>query len=462
MKFQRALPSRVVFVSTVSALALIAVACGPGSESATPTAFPEPTLNSVTPPENFQTPIPSPEVATDPLPETVFAETPISNSFEKPTETVDITFDGLEAIVARRFQSQYGWFTDFNQRIVDLSEISSLLPRDGIIPIDAPTFAKVSEVPDYLRAREPVVALEIDGDARAYPLAMLMWHEIANDVVGGVPVSVTFCPLCNTAITFDRTVNGQELTFGTSGNLRRSDLVMWDRQTESWWQQITGEAIVGVNAGAGTKLKIINSPIIAWETFAEEYPDGLVMERIFDELGFPIRSYDNPPYAGYDNVDNTPFAFSGEVDDRLVATSRILAVKSEGRTVAYPFSFLAETQIVNDRVGDSDVVVFFDDGTLSAFVDGRQGDQISGSTTMFNRIVDGQTLTFTLGADGIIDIETQSTWSLLGTAESGPLAGKKLEPVIHANHFWFAWAVFEPDTEIRDGADDISGPTGRP
>ena len=131
MKFQRALPSRVVFVSTVSALALIAVACGPGSESATPTAFPEPTLNSVTPPENFQTPIPSPEVATDPLPETVFAETPISNSFEKPTETVDITFDGLEAIVARRFQSQYGWFTDFNQRIVDLSEISSLLPRES-------------------------------------------------------------------------------------------------------------------------------------------------------------------------------------------------------------------------------------------------------------------------------------------------------------------------------------------
>lgn len=460
MKFQRGLHGRVALFSAIVVFAVTAAACTTGSDSAIPTPIIETTPISDAPAQNSQTQIPSADTDTDLLPETLVSETPISRTFEKPTESVDITFDGPEAIVARRFQSQYGWFTDFNQRTVDLSEISSLLPRDRIIPIDAPTFAKVSEAPDYLRAREPVVALEIDGDARAYPLAMLMWHEIVNDVVGGVPVSVTFCPLCNTAITFDRRVNGQELTFGTSGNLRRSDLVMWDRQTESWWQQITGEAIVGVHAGAGAKLEFINSPIIAWETFSEEYPNGLVMERIFDDFGFPIRTYDNPPYAGYDNVDNPPFAFSEEVDDRLVATSRVLTVKSDVSTVAYPFSFLAEMQIVNDRIEDADVVVFFDDGTLSAFVDGKQADQIVGSTTMFNRNVDGQTLTFALKADGITDIETRSTWSLLGVAESGPLEGKRLEPVLHANHFWFAWAVFEPDTEIRDGVDDIMGSTG--
>ncbi len=159
-----------------------------------------------------------------------------------------------------------GWETDFSQRLVDLGDFVSILNRDGIDPIDEPAFASVSDPPSYMKPREPVIAVEINGDARAYPLAMLMWHEIVNDVVGGMPVTVTFCPLCNTAITFDRVVDGVELTFGTTGKVRNSDLVMWDRQTQSWWQQITGEALVGHYAGQGTELDVINSPIIAWES----------------------------------------------------------------------------------------------------------------------------------------------------------------------------------------------------
>jgi len=173
----------------------------------------------------------------------------------------------------------------------------TILGRDQIIPIDIPALLPVANAPDYMQPREPVISIVIEGDARAYPLAMLMWHEIVNDTVGGVPVTVTFCPLCNTSITFERVVDGQELTFGTSGMLRRSDLVMWDRQSQSLWQQITGNAIVGDFAADKTVLKQLPSAIIAWETFAESYPEGKVLRRVTNSVGMPIREYDRPPYA---------------------------------------------------------------------------------------------------------------------------------------------------------------------
>ena len=134
-----------------------------------------------------------------------------------------------------------GWKTDFSKHSVPFTEIrSGGPPRDGIPPIDNPAFKLVSNAPEYLADDEPVVSLEIHAEAKAYPLAILMWHEIVNDELGGIPVTVTFCPLCNTAIVFDRRLDGEVFDFGTSSLLRNSDLVMWDRQTESWWQQITG------------------------------------------------------------------------------------------------------------------------------------------------------------------------------------------------------------------------------
>ena len=130
--------------------------------------------------------------------------------------------------------------TDFSISNVDPSEIMSGGPgRDGIPPIDDPQFAKITEI-SALADTEPVIGLVLNGEERAYPLNILMWHEIVNDEVGGIPVAVTFCPLCNAAIVFDRRVDGKILDFGTTGNLRHSDLIMWDRQTESWWQQFSG------------------------------------------------------------------------------------------------------------------------------------------------------------------------------------------------------------------------------
>lgn len=433
---------------------VIAVACSSGSSGDTAVTQPAPG-NSPSPGATAiraQTPDPN---APTVQPATVPAGTAAPG---EPTPTPDLTFEATDERRALRFTELEGWETDFDQKLVGLDEFISILNRDGIDPIDAPTFASVSDAPSYMKPREPVIAIEINGDARAYPLAMLMWHEIANDVVGGQPITVTFCPLCNTAISFDRVVDGVELTFGTTGKVRNSDLVMWDRQTQSWWQQITGEAIVGHYAGLGTELEVINSPIIAWETFAEQYPEGLVMERIFDEVGFPVKSYDLAPYAGYDSVDVSPFAFDGEIDGRLPANLRVLTVELGDSVVAYPFPFLEESKVLNDSINDTDVVVFFDNGTLSAFIDSLETKLTSGSTTVFERTLDGQSLTFQVTEDGIRDIETGSLWNLLGVAVDGELTGAKLEPVIHANHFWFAWAVFQPETVIRDSLDAVVGP----
>ncbi len=128
----------------------------------------------------------------------------------------------------------FGWKTNFDLHSVPYAEIlPGGSPRDGIPSIDSPVFFIADDAPDYMRAQEPVIALESGGEAKAYPLAMLIRHEIVNDVLGGIPVAVTYCPLCNTALVFNRRVGGRVLDFGTSGNLRKSDLVMWDRQTQS-------------------------------------------------------------------------------------------------------------------------------------------------------------------------------------------------------------------------------------
>ena len=182
------------------------------------------------------------------------------------------------------------WRTNFDARSIDLNEITSGgPPKDGIPPIDDPVFEPLASV-NNLADTEPVVSIIINGDARAYPLQVLMWHEIVNDTVGGVPVSVTFCPLCNAAVAFDRRLDDMVLDFGTTGRLRNSDLVMYDRQTESWWQQFLGEAIVGDLTGR--TLKMIPSRLESFARFRDRAPEGKVL--VPNDPG--MRRYGANPY----------------------------------------------------------------------------------------------------------------------------------------------------------------------
>ena len=216
-------------------------------------------------------------------------------------------------------------------------------------------------------------------------LAMLIRHEIVNDVLAGIPVAVTYCPLCNTALVFNRRVGGRVLDFGTSGNLRRSDLVMWDRQTQSWWQQITGEAIVGDLTG--TRLTVIAAQILSFSDFRDAHPEGLVLSR---ETGiYPVSTYEVAPYAGYDRDGGEPFLFGGDVDPRLPPLERVLTIELAGETIAYPFSDLRRTPVINDVVGGHDVAVFYTGGTLSPFAGtGAALKRSVGSTGVFDPVAD--------------------------------------------------------------------------
>ena len=358
-----------------------------------------------------------------------------------------------------------GWDnTDFSKHTVSYLEIYSGGPgRDVVSPIDSPKFVEVASLPEYMEDNDPVISLQIDGEAKAYPLAILDRHEIVNDDLGGVPVTVTFCPLCNTAIVFDRRVGDRVLDFGTTGYLRKSDLIMWDRQTESWWQQITGEAVVGELTG--NQLKFIPAPVVSWADFRQAFPNGRLMSR---DTGFIASIYDYPLYKGYDigefisidpssgfSGEEKPFLFFGETDPRLEAMERVVGITVNDQSVAYPFALLSEHPAVNDSVGGKDLVIFYTGGTLTPFAAGRTQSRAVGSTAVYEPFVDGKKMTFKVHGDQIVDEQTGSRWNMLGQAVSGPLQGSQLSAVLHANHFWFAWAAFNPDTVVRT-AEDVS------
>jgi hypothetical protein len=337
-----------------------------------------------------------------------------------------------------------GWATDWNRHTVPYNELLALLPvRDGIPAIDDPQFISPEAASDWLAGNEPVIAFELDGDARAYPLQIMTYHEIVNDVVGDSPVTVSFCPLCNSAIVFDRDLDGTIYDFGTSGWLRHSDLVMYDRQSESLWQQFTGQGIVGEMAGA--QLTLLPSSMVSFADFKAAYPEGMVLSR---ETGHQ-RPYGQNPYPGYDTIGQNPFAFVGVPDGRLAAMERVIAVSLGEVDVAYPLSLVFEAGTINDTQGGQDLAIFHVGGTASALDSPviALGADV-GATGVFDPNLNGQKLTF-VKQDGIImDEQTGSTWSILGQATEGPLAGESLKPLIHGDYFGFAWAAFRPDTII--------------
>ena len=338
------------------------------------------------------------------------------------------------------------WSTDFCQSIVDFNEILVGNPtKDGIPSLTDPDMESIESAADWLSQRSPVIALEIEGEARAYPLAILIWHEIANDEIAGQPIAVTFCPLCNSAVTFARTVDGEVLDFGVSGLLRNSDLIMFDRRSESWWQQLTGEALVG--AYAGTMLDIVPSQVISFGSFAARYPDGLVISR---ETGHN-RRYGVNPYGDYDSQPGRPFLYRGEIDPRLDSpVDRVLAAIVGDVAVAYPFDALRAERVINDVVADTPIVIFYQGGVASAlgdrFIDNARD---TGAAGMYEATLDGRRLRFVAdGADGLRDEETGSTWNAFGEAIAGELAGRKLRWINAFPHFWFAWAAFHPETQV--------------
>jgi len=341
------------------------------------------------------------------------------------------------------------WTTDWSRTTIDIGELRAGLrgedPRDGIPPIDRPLFESVTAASEWLQPTEPGALVSLDGDVRFYPLSIMTRHEIVNDRFGNVPVAITFCPLCNTALAFDARVDGQRLRFGVSGLLRKSDLVMWDRQSETLWQQISGTGVIGEYAG--TELALVPTSIVSFGDFSATHPDGLSLSR---ETGFGT-SYGTNPYTGYSSgAGPIPAFFPEELDDRLPPMARVVSVIDDDAVTAYPFSAVSETGLIADQVGDLSIAIFWGGATTDA-LDGQSianSEQI-GSAIAYLAEFEGQPLTFTPnGDDTFTDAETGTTWNLLGAGISGENEGETLTIAPHRNEFWFAFAGFFPEGKL--------------
>jgi hypothetical protein len=339
--------------------------------------------------------------------------------------------------------------------LIDLDEIiSGGPPPDGIPPIDDPVYESIDDASDWLQPTSPVMVVDIEGDARAFPLAILTWHEIVNDDIGGVPLTVTYCPLCNSALVFDRTVEGPDgvevLDFGTSGRLYQSNLVMYDRQHRNLWTQFEGEGVVGERF-LGTRLERLPAWLLGFEEFAELHPDAQVLSR---ETGHS-RPYGTNPYTGYDAEGSQPFLFRGEIDGRFDAMTRLVGLAVGDDSVAVTLDRLREEQVVEVEVGDRAHTVLWAPGQASALDtaaidDGRD----VGQTAAFVAELDGEPVTLeSTEVDGrVLDTTSGSTFDLRGRAVDGPVEGRQLEAIPHDDTFWFVWVAFKPDTEIVTAA----------
>jgi len=335
--------------------------------------------------------------------------------------------------------------TDFSRATISYDQVmSGGPPKDGIPSIDEPTFVSISQADSWIAADETVQVVSVgsgeERETHIYPIQILMWHEIVNDTVAGRPVTVTFCPLCNTGIAFDRRFDGRLLDFGTTGRLRYSNLLMYDRQTETWWQQATGRGVAG--AYAGGRLEMVPMLTLAWSDATEEYPEARVLSK---DTGYN-RSYGRNPYSGYDTAER-PFLYRGPTDDEFSPMTRVVTVFHNDSSEAFPYPTLREERVVTTSLGGDPIAVFWAPGTASPLDAGSTaGGRDVGTANAFFARADGQELTFDVEDGDIVDEQTGSAWDVGGRATSGPLTGTRLEPMTTSQHFWFSWTAFEQES----------------
>lgn len=321
--------------------------------------------------------------------------------------------------------------------IVPLDQIvSGGPPPDGIPSIDNPKFISVQEASKFLEDSELVLGLNINGDIRAYPLQILVWHEIVNDEVGGVPVAVTYCPLCFTNQVFNRIIDGQEVVeFGTSGKLYNSNLVMYDRTSKSLWSQALAEGIVGKYAGI--KLERVPFDIAYWKEWKQLYPDSKVLSR---DTG-SNRPYGADPYGDYYTNSDVLFPVSNK-DGRLDLKEIVVGLENKGQYKAYKLQEIENKKVINDQVNGKSITLF----SLYPFMIRAYDPVVENGA---EKIV----LQFDYNAKNnkFIDKQTGSEWNFEGKAINGQMKGKQLTRIPFDEGFWFEWVAFHPKTEIYPG-----------
>ena len=301
-------------------------------------------------------------------------------------------------------------------------------PPDGIPSIDFPKFVSVEEGDEFLVDFDKVVGININGDIRAYPLQILVWHEIVNDIVGGIPVAVTYCPLCFTNQVFDRTVNNTILQFGTSGKLYNNNLVMYDRSSNSLWSQAIGQGIVGKHAGI--KLEKFPFDVAYWKDWKQLYPNTKVLSR---ETG-TVRPYGADPYKDYYDSPDVLFPVSNK-DNRLELKEIVIGLERGEINKAYKIQDIEKLKVINDQLNNESVTLF----SLHPLM-----------ARVFDSSVKGQKLIFQYNNSNniVTDEQTGSQWNFEGMSINGTLKGEQLSRLPFDEGYWFEWVTFHPQTLV--------------
>jgi hypothetical protein len=308
--------------------------------------------------------------------------------------------------------------------------------RDGIPALDFPESVAAPAASGFMHDTMRVIGVEVNGEARAYPLFLFWWHEIVNDTLGGQQVLVSYCPLTGSGLAFDPAFDGKARIFGVSGLLFENNLVMFDRETESLWVQM----LMGAQCGPERGAPLFRIPVVetTWGHWKALHPATAV---ITDQTGFD-RPYGAYPFGGYDEPDNDVTLLPSSPWNRKRPPKELtLGVKVGLAAAAYPFGVLEElgpVAAVNDQVGPQPILVTWVGAARTA--------------RAFARRVGGRALSFDVAEASILtfrDRETGSTWDAGGEAVSGPLRGERLKPLEDAwTLFWFAWSVYYPGTHI--------------
>ncbi len=298
-------------------------------------------------------------------------------------------------------------------------------PKDGIPSIDDPKFVRAADA-SFMQDGDIVIGLSHGGVTKAYPLKILVWHEIVNDEIAGMPVAVTYCPLCFTSLVFERVIDGQVVEFGTSGKLYNSNLVMYDRLSDSYWSQAMAKGIAG--RYSGHELKKIPFDLAYWKEWKQLNPDSLVLST---DTG-SARPYGTDPYGDYYTSPGIFFPVEHS-DGRLGPKEIVMGLEYGNDLSAYRLDDITKKKLVNDSVGNNEVLLL----SLQPFM-----------ARAYDRTVEGTELEFHLEDGKVKDVQTGSEWNFDGLAVSGPMMGRQLDRLVLEPSFWFSWYTFHPDTEL--------------
>ena len=316
---------------------------------------------------------------------------------------------------------------------------------DGIPPLENPPVIPADDA-GYLRPEEPVFGVVVDGRARAYPLRIVDSHEMVNDHLGGVPISLAYCTLCGAAIAYDgRAPDGETYTFGTSGFLYRSNKLMYDRVTRTLWNQLTGRPVLGpLAADEDLQLDFFPTVLSAWEDWVALHPDTTVLAR---ETGvYPAAFYEpGALYGHYFSSTETMFPV-WQRSDLLEDKAFVYTLHLDGTPKAYPVERLAREQVVNDQVGETAVVLVATQGTNTVRGDSRRVGPVTYSSGGEVRAYARGDRTFAPGPDPytVLDQQGQS-WQVGEEALQGP-DGARAPRLDGHQAYWFGWYAFFPDT----------------